>query len=944
MTSREDGGKPLDAALAYAARGWAVFPCHPNDKQPLVPKSSSREAKDGGLYLATCDEAKIRAWWRTRPGAMIGLRMGPGVGAFVLDFDPKTDPVTGEVTTVTDLVGVVETLIGEALPATLTSATPRGGRHMLFGWPGEDVLAGETIGNSRGAIPSKMIDVRGEGGYIVIAPSVRHGPKAVEEGCDGVAYRWLDPDAPIAAAPPALVDAVLRRGRFAPAAAPRSAPSSRPASPAGDAEEEAVRRYALAALDHAVRDVVGAPAGQRNQAINDRALSIGHLVGAGALSRSVAHAALYDACASWGIAANDKAIRPGGTLDRALDDGARTPADLAHVRDGARERAARRQGASAPPADLPPLEGYAAPDAGSPAAPRRFDDGFASGDEAEGSEAPSETLGGAGGRTGAIDMAVVRECSALDHSDTDNGRRLIAHFGADLRVFQTSGERNAGFVVWGGTHWNLDTGKDAAFAMAQQVGGLIALEADFLAQTPAEARAIEEGEAAAATLAGMDARRGEWTDADKATARRLSRAVDDGEAARDALDRRKVARRKFGVSSKNAARLKAMLECAAPMLLTPPEAFNRDPLVVATRTHTLRFRRTPDLECPDPDVARWTAECIASECHRREDLITRIIDLAYDPAAACPRLDEFMARFLPVEPVRRFVQVTSGLGLLGSTVQKLVFHYGEGANGKSVYLQTIANVLGAVASTLSPDAITGSNQRQGNQASPELARLFGKRFVRVSELPEGVPLQEELVKRLSGGEDIPVRNLFQGIFDFHPEFIGHMSGNGYPRIEGTNNGIWRRMAVVHWPVTLAEDEQKPFDEVIDGFRREYPGILNWLVQGALIYLAEGLYVPPEVTAATKEYRDEMDPIGPFCEACVEVFPDGIVQAREMYEAYVSWAMANGVKPIHETRFGKTMKTRFKRDDGRIRYYHDCRLHDVPTRPDAPRSPPGGFID
>ena len=408
--------------------------------------------------------------------------------------------------------------------------------------------------------------------------------------------------------------------------------------------------------------------------------------------------------------------------------------------------------------------------------------------------------------------------------------------------------------------------------------------------------------------------------------------IDAGKEARAALDKRKAARRKFGVSSKNKARLDAMLSCAAPRLTRPPHAFNADTLRVATRTHTLIFSRREDPECPDADVQRLIGCMEAVEGHMREDLITQIIDVAYDPDATCPKFDAFTGRFLPLSPVRRFVQVYSGLSLLGLVIQKFVFHYGEGANGKSVFMQTIANVLGALGSTLSPDAITGTNQRQGNQASPELARLYGKRFVRVSELPEGVPLQEELVKRLSGGEEIAVRNLFQGLFDFKALFKAHMSGNGYPKIEGNNHGIWRRMAVVHWPVTLADEEQRNFDDVVDEFRPEYSGILNWLIEGAKIYLTEGLIVPPEVRAATKEYRDEMDPIGQFIEQCVEAVEGSEVTAREMYQAYLAWAKTNSISPIFETRFGKLMKARFRREDGRIRRYVGCRLHDVPTPP------------
>jgi putative DNA primase/helicase len=548
----------------------------------------------------------------------------------------------------------------------------------------------------------------------------------------------------------------------------------------------------------------------------------------------------------------------------------------------------------------------------------------------DGCDGPSAT------EAGSDHALTISEASRLDHSDTDNGRRLILHFGDDLKVMQRAGIRNTGYVVWTGTHWDLDGGEDRAFAVAQEIGALIGLEADHLSATPAEAKAIAEARTAADDLVALEARRSDWTDEERRRVRDLETAIALGKAAREALDKRKVARRKFAVSSKNKARLDAMLACAAPHLTRPPQAWNADPYRFATRTHTLRLVREIDPENPDPDGVRFLGTLAVMPGHRRDDLITFVVPVDFDPDAKAPAWDAFLERFLPSAAVRRFVQVFSGLGLLGVTVQKFVFHYGDGANGKSVFMQTLANVFGPLGANLEPESITGQNQRQGSQASPDIVKLFDKRFLKVSELPEGVPLQEELIKKLTGGEEMSARALFQGAFDFTPVFSAQMSGNGYPKIEGTNHGIWRRIAVVHWPVKIPESEQREFSEVIDGFRPEYPGILNWLIEGARIWLAEGLVLPEEVRAATKEYQDDMDPVGPFIADCVTMLPGHSVTAREMYEAYLAWAEANAVFPIKEAKFGRVMKSRIKRTDERIRRYLDCFLHDVPIR--SPRNP------
>src|SRR5690606_14632111 len=116
-----------------------------------------------------------------------------------------------------------------------------------------------------------------------------------------------------------------------------------------------------------------------------------------------------------------------------------------------------------------------------------------------------------------------------------------------------------------------------------------------------------------------------------------------------------------------------------------------------------------------------------------------VVPVAYDPRAKCPKWTEFVEDKLPVAPVRRMVQVASGLGLIGLTVQKLFFHYGKGANGKSVYMETLCRLLGAVAVTLPSESFTGE-AKAGGAANPDMARLYGRRFLRVKELPEGEDL------------------------------------------------------------------------------------------------------------------------------------------------------------------------------------------------------------
>ena len=144
----------VEFALDYARRGWPVFPCKLTDKSPYIK---------GGLNAATTDEETIRSWWQRWPHAMIGVPMGSRSGVWAIDPDPPKKPEEP------DGRAVWQSLVQEhgELPATHTEITPRGGQHILFKWDPD-----RPVTNSPGALARTNIDVRGEGGYVIVAPSV----------------------------------------------------------------------------------------------------------------------------------------------------------------------------------------------------------------------------------------------------------------------------------------------------------------------------------------------------------------------------------------------------------------------------------------------------------------------------------------------------------------------------------------------------------------------------------------------------------------------------------------------------------------------------------------------------------------------------------------------------------------------------------------------------
>jgi putative DNA primase/helicase len=191
---------------------------------------------------------------------------------------------------------------------------------------------------------------------------------------------------------------------------------------------------------------------------------------------------------------------------------------------------------------------------------------------------------------------------------------------------------------------------------------------------------------------------------------------------------------------------------------------------------------------------------------------------------------------------------------------------------------------------------------------------------------------------LTGGEPILVRHLHARFFEFSPTFKAIGSGNDRPPIGGVDEGIWRRMNLVPWEVTIPAPERRPMAKVLAEFEAEGSGILNWLLVGLIDYLENGWRVPAEVQAATDSYRSDMDPVGEFCASCVVPSSDDTITAREMYQAYVAWAHANSVKPFAEKTFAQIMVQKgFEKSMGRIRTYQNVRLEGVPEDPDLPKS-------
>ncbi|GGA63785.1 DNA primase family protein [Pelagibacterium lentulum] len=508
------------------------------------------------------------------------------------------------------------------------------------------------------------------------------------------------------------------------------------------------------------------------------------------------------------------------------------------------------------------------------------------------------------------------QCADLDQNDRDNGRRLIMWYGLDLAYVP-----GMGWLIFQGSHWERDEGELNVRLRAQDLVDWIKKEVMFIQPTPGVKNLIALADRVA--LKKPEDRTGE----DK-------EILNKAQKARDQLGKKRSARRTFAISSGNSSKTDAMIKQAASRKKVSPELLDADKKLFNVRNGTLVFSRGEDPES-DPDDPRPMGFCELMP-HERGHMITKTADVAFDPDAQCPNWLAFLEEMQPDEQTRLFLQVSHGFALLigGNDAQKLFYHYGGGANGKSVFIETIGRLAGPFRAVVDPATITGDAQRDGSKANSEVARLVSTRLATIEELPRDVPLKENLIKALTGGTRMVARFLQKEFFEFDPEFVAVMSGNDMPTVSGTDYGIWRRLLIIHWSVTIAPERQRPFGDMLALFDQERAGILNWLIEGVKLYLASGLtpYIPASVTAFTDDYREERDPVGTFAASCLVRAENSRVNAGDMYENFKKWCEAGGIKPYQQTAFGRRMNALgFNKKRGSHVEYLDVQLGDVPDK-------------
>ena len=354
----------------------------------------------------------------------------------------------------------------------------------------------------------------------------------------------------------------------------------------------------------------------------------------------------------------------------------------------------------------------------------------------------------------------------------------------------------------------------------------------------------------------------------------------------DSNERAQIA--KHAKESERESRISALLKIAKtdPAIVVEPEKLDSDQMLFGALNGVVDLR-TGELRAMRPT-----------------DLITRVAGAPFDPSAQAPRWRAYLKRVLANdEELEHYLQRVVGYALTGDVSEQVFFFlYGLGANGKSVFLSVLRWLFADYAATADSATFLARNQ---DGPRTDLARLEGARLVTAMEAGENRRLDEELIKKITGGDVITARKLYHAEREFTPRFKLLFSANHKPIVRGSDHAMWRRVQLIPFTVTIPEGERNP--HLADELRDELPGILAWAVEGCLLWIEQGLRPPARVVAAVAEYRTESDTIGRFIEECCDQDPTVATPSKAIYARYTAWADSVGEHKLSANMLGRKLK-------------------------------------
>jgi putative DNA primase/helicase len=278
----------------------------------------------------------------------------------------------------------------------------------------------------------------------------------------------------------------------------------------------------------------------------------------------------------------------------------------------------------------------------------------------------------------------------------------------------------------------------------------------------------------------------------------------------------------------------------------------------------------------------------ATRAPHYEDYCTK--SAAVSPGGECPRWRQFLEEITGRDnELQAYLQRVAGYCLTGVTTEHaLFFCYGTGANGKSVFINTLADVWGDYAVSAPMETFVASKT---DHHPTDLAMLRGARLVVAHEIEAGRRWAEPKIKTLTGGDRISARFMRQDFFEFTPQFKLLIAGNHKPGLRGVDEAMRRRLHLIPFSVTIPEAERDPrLSEKLQG---EWGGILQWAIDGCLEWRRVGLAPPAAVLDATARYLASQDGIANWLDDCCNQGHDETSKRSDLWARWKTWTEANG---------------------------------------------------